>query len=261
MERVLFRSLSNEIRALRRRPSLWTAIFNGVVRRTKRSEAAARLQSQVLNLDLADCFRGLADSTAVEMTLAALYSGAIQLELLRSATFGTAAYEDVAFAALRRISQLSSAISTLEADGAFAPVRRTAAIRFNVGQPLEHVEHGPCVPYGWDDKCRAEEPLTATELHRSGGELGIVDNRKVYVGVDVATKLQPFYRVQLADGRGHYCAQELLEPLADGVQPPPIRGSSFFFTAFDQSSGRLVPRAELAARYPEDVASDREHSH
>ena len=73
--------------------------------------------------------------------------------------------------------------------------------------------------------------------------------------MDAADREQPFYRVQLANGRGHYAAQSLLAPVplseSFGV---PIQGTSFFFTAADRESGCLLPRPELARRYPEDVA-------
>ena len=102
----------------------------------------------------------------------------------------------------------------------------------------------------------SDEPPTAAAIEAAGGAAGIVDNRFAYVGIDVeAARDQPFYRVQLREGRGHYCAQEHLStvPLAEALRVP-IRGTSFFFVKADTQSGRLVPRPELALRYPDDAA-------
>eukprot|EP00966_Prymnesium_polylepis_P266151 6148013-Prymnesium_polylepis.1 len=85
-------------------------------------------------------------------------------------------------------------------------------------------------------------------------DASIVDNRKAFYRVDDADREQPFYRVQLQDGRGHYSAQSMLAAVPRSESFAPIKGTSFFFTAADRESGCLVPRAELARRYPEDVA-------
>lgn len=108
---------------------------------------------------------------------------------------------------------------------------------------------------GWGLVCECVEPQTAEALQRAGGAAGIVDNRRAFVGIDrVINMRQPFYRVQLREGRGHYCAQELLEsvPLAESFRIP-IRGTSFFFREAHAPSGCLLPRRELAQHYPEDV--------
>ena len=148
---------------------------------------------------------------------------------------------DEAFAALRSLGDLLAALTVLESEGAFTPLRRTSDVQFVIGQSLVHSTLGPCIPYGWDLACRAVE---------RAGIGGIVDNRKTWVGIDAAERQQPFYRVQLQDGRGHYCAQCLLEPAPLTV---PIQGTSFFFTAADRGSNCLLPNAELAARFPDDV--------
>ena len=59
---------------------------------------------------------------------------------------------------------------------------------------------------------------------------------------------------RLREGRGHYCAQELLSPVPlEQSFRLPIRGTSFFFLRAHEASGCLLPRPELASRYPEDV--------
>ena len=207
---------------------LWTAIYNGVARRTALSQRAATLQIQAMELE----------------------AGALR----RKFDEGSGAEFDAAFAALRSLNDLSAAISALERDGAFTAMKRTKDIRYTIGQHLQHQHLGPCIPYGWDHECKAEHPPTAAAMDLSG-VAGIIDNRKAYVGVDDAQRRQPFYRVQLENGRGWYCAQSLLAPLplAECFRTP-IKGTSFFFTAADRQSGCLVPRPELAARYPDDMA-------
>ena len=139
---------------------------------------------------------------------------------------------------------------------AFVPMRRTPDVHFVIGQRLEHAIEGPCVVYGWDHECAAQDPPTAAALEHAGGATGVVDNRLTFVGIDsTVSRQQPFYRVQLREGRGHYCAQELLRPVPlDESFRIPIKGTSFFFTRADPQSGCLVPRDDLAARYPDDVA-------
>ena len=129
MERALFRSVSRELRELRRRPLLRTAIFNGVVRRTRRSEAAADFQAQAVAIDLSGCFRGRTDSSEIEAVLAKLYSGTVQLQLLRASMFGTAPWEDVAFAALRRLGELNVSLASLAEEGAFTPATGSGECR------------------------------------------------------------------------------------------------------------------------------------
>lgn len=223
MSRTLFRGLLRAVRELRRRPPLSAAILNGVVRRTKRSRHAAALQVEAAALDAPELRR-------------------------RFETAGAAGLDE-AFTALRSLGDLLAALAVLESEGAFRPLRRTPELRFVVGQSLTHSTLGPCIPYGWDLTCQAVEPPSAAAMERAGIG-GIVDNRKTWVGIDAAERQQPFYRVQLQDGRGHYCAQCLLEPAPLTV---PIQGSSFFFTAADRGSNCLLAKSELAARYPDDV--------
>ncbi len=107
---------------------------------------------------------------------------------------------------------------------------------------------------GWDLTSECIEPKTAQALTLAGGDAGIVDNRLSFVGVDDADTRQPYYRIQLREGRGHYAAQENLTAVPhDESFRLPIRGTSFFFVKAHAGSGCLVPRHELAQRYPEDV--------
>ena len=225
MARTLFRGLHRTLSHLRRSPQLSAAILNGVVRRTKRSRQAAALQIEAAAIDGPELRRRFSETTG-------------------------AAGLDEAFAALRSLGDLLAALTVLESEGAFTPLRRTSDVQFVIGQSLVHSTLGPCIPYGWDLACRAVEPPSAAAMDRAGIG-GIVDNRKTWVGIDAAERQQPFYRVQLQDGRGHYCAQCLLEPAPLTV---PIQGTSFFFTAADRGSNCLLPNAELAARFPDDVA-------
>ena len=87
-----------------------------------------------------------------------------------------------AFASLRHLHVLDAALARLEADGAFEPMRRTDAVRFVVGQRLEHRVHGPCVVYGWDHACDASEPPTAEALERAGGASEVGERLAVAVG-------------------------------------------------------------------------------
>lgn len=245
---ALLRALHRVVRSLRApRSSLWHGIFSGVVRRTRQSQAMANLQSQATSIELTAAFRA---GGVAALALPAL--GALRHTIPKR----DGAARDTAFAALRYLHLLDASLATLESDGAFHVVRRTSAVRYLVGQRLDHRTLGPCVVYGWDHSCRAEDPPTAQRLESWGGEAGIVDNRKAFVGIDRdVDNEQPFFRVQLREGRGHYCAQENLSavPLAEAVRVP-IRGTSFFFLRADRQTGCLVPREELAQRYPDDVA-------
>lgn len=245
---VLLRSLHRAVRALRPpRPTLWNGIFSGVVRRTQKSQTLANLQSQATSVDVTTAFRA---GGAAAITLPALGM------LKRTApTASGGSSTDTAFAALKHLNLLDAALARLEADGAFEPMRRSPAIQYTVGQRLEHATLGPCLVYGWDPECRASDPRTADELERAGGEEGIVDNRRAYVGIDSGvSREQPYYRVQLREGRGHYAAQEHLRPVPrEEAFRVPIQGTSFFFVRADEQSGFLVPRGELAAHYPEDA--------
>ena len=229
----LFRSLLRVQSRLRTQPLLWEAIYNGVVRRTSNSQRLAALQVEAIQL----------------------------VDLRQRFDEGSSEELDAAFSALRTLGNLLGSLQELESDGAYQPMQRSAQVRYVIGQRLHHERLGACVPYGWDPSCRAVEPPNAAALERAGGAAGVVDNRKVYVGMDAADREQPFYRVQLADGRGHYCAQSLLRPvpLSESFKVP-IKGTSFFFTAADRESGCLIPRPELARRYPGDVALVRSKS-
>ena len=248
---ALLRSLHRAVRALRApRSQLWHGIFSGVVRRTQRSQAYATLQAQACTVRLTDEFRTGGSAAIALPSLGVLSHDTVPRR------HGAAGATDTAFAALRHLHLLDAALAALEADGAFEPMRRQTCVRFVVGQLVNHQKLGPCVVYGWDPECAAEDPPTAAALDRAGGATGIIDNRKAFVGIDAegVCRQQPFYRVQTREGRGHYCAQELLRavPRAEALCIP-IQGSSFFFTGVHKESGCLVPRAELAARYPEDV--------
>ena len=251
---TLLRSLHRTIRALRGpRPQLWHGIYSGVVRRTQRSQAYANLQSQAVKLNLTAEFRAGGSAAIAIPALGVLSTDTVP----RRVSAGAAS--DTAFAALRHLHLLDAALATLESEHAFEAMRRTEAVLFVVGQRLDHSIHGPCVVYGWDHECTAEDPPTAAALDRAGGLTGVVDNRKTFVGIDKGVdKRQPFYRVQCREGRGHYCAQELLSPVpCSEALRIPIRGTSFFFTGADPESGCLVPRPELAARYPDDLEAAR----
>ena len=125
-----------------------------------------------------------------------------------------------------------------------------------IGQRLQHARLGPCIPYGWDLSCRAVEPRTAGAMEDAAIAGVAVDNRMAFYRIDADEPAeQPYYRVQLEDGVGHYAAQSLLAPVPRSDRSfPPIRGTSFFFTGVHAATGCLLPRAELAARYPDDVA-------
>lgn len=254
---TLLRSLHRTLRALRPpRPQLWDGIYAGVIRRTQRSQALATLQSQAGSLNLTSAFRA---GGAAAITIPAL--GVLSRDTLprRESRAGAV---DTAYAALRQLHLLEAALTALECQRAFIPMRRTPEVQYFIGQRLDHRFHGPCVVYGWDRECHADDPPTAAALDLAGGPAGIVDNRKTFVGIDSGVdKRQPFYRVQLRDGRGHYCAQELLQPvpLSEAFRIP-IQGTSFFFVRANPDSGCLVPRAELATRYPDDFQAAIAHS-
>ena len=82
---------------------------------------------------------------------------------------------DTALAALRHLHLLDSALTDLERTGAFVPQRRTADVRFTIGQRLEHCRFGPCVAYGWDLQNLCTEPASVERLEAAGGASGIVD--------------------------------------------------------------------------------------
>ena len=141
---------------LKDRPLLATAIYNGVVRRTRASQQAADLQVQAGSANL----RARFDSGDEDL--------------------------DAGFAALRQLSALLVVLRVLEDDGAFEPLRRTSPVRFVVGQRLRHAELGPCVPYGWDPTCRAIEPPDALAMERAAVEGVAVDNRRAFYKIDRA---------------------------------------------------------------------------
>jgi hypothetical protein len=246
---VLFRSLCRTVRALQSGPQLWHGIYSGVIRRTQRSQAFANLQSQATSIgSLASAFKAGGAAAITLPALAAISASAVPRR--GSSTTAT----DTAFEALRQLSILHAALAALEADGTFAPMRRTPAVQFCVGQRLQHATLGPCVVYGWDHTSSCVEPQTAAALERAGGQAGLVDNRRTFVGLDAdADAAQPWYRVQMREGRGHYCAQSNLRAVPrDEAFRVPIRGTSFFFVRADPHSGCLVARPELAQRYPDD---------
>ena len=244
---VLYRSLRRAIRSLRHpRPQLWDAIFNGTVRRTTQSQAMATLQSQATALDLHEAFQTGGSAALALPALGRLSNMSVPLR---------ADAIDTGFAALRQLRLLDGALGELEISGAFVPMQRTPEVKFTIGQRVDHRSLGPCMIYGWDLSCKCVEPPHARALEAAGGPAGIVDNRRCFVGIDdVADKAQPFYRVQLREGRGHYAAQECLEAVPrEHALRIPIQGSSFFFLRPSSVSGCLVPRPELASRYPEDA--------
>ena len=217
---------------VRAAPPLSALLRSGIVRRDARSEAAVALQTACAapGLDLR----------------------ATILRQFREEPSDRSEAVDRAFDALRRLNRLDAALARFRADGAFgaAPPRAPAGVRFVVGQPLYHRLHGRCVAYGWEPGPNAAvEPADAAALAREP----LVDNRRYFVGIDDASPEQPFYRVLRADGVALLCAQEMLEAVPDprGLERP-VRGSSYFFTGADPA-GFLVPNADLAARFPEDV--------
>jgi len=164
---------------------------------------------------------------------------------------------DGAFVALRTLSDLLAALTSLQETGAFGQIRRTPEVLYVVGQRVMHAQLGQCVIYGWDHSCRAAGGKASLRLAAEDDALGLIDNRLAFDSVDSSCDAsQPFYRVQTLGGEqpatNFYAAQEMLQPVPRPEHMSPS-ASTFYFTRDDAASGCLMPRPELAQRYPDDV--------
>ena len=119
--------------------------------------------------------------------------------------------------------------------------------------------HGACVVYGWEDRHEAVEPscIETMRAMQRACPAGIVDNRKVFVGIDrpvTSGRTQPYYRVLCRDSYSRCCPQDTLTPLdpSEASQHTGRWCDSLFFTAVDSQHGFLQPNKDLAARYAED---------